>query len=782
MTPTTVIAESAQFAVTCSVIYGFTRLFADRSFMWPLVALALFVQLVVMTVRRLGLGVAWSAVATTVGCAVFTTWLWFPSTTRWLLPTGATVSAARDAMSEAATAFQELHAPVPPIAGFVVGASIAIAITVFLADWAAFRLWSPLESLVPGLTIFVFTTVLTAEQHRFASGVAFAATICAFLAAHHVATVDPARTRPRTTGRDSAGRDSAGRDTARRDVSRDTARRDVSRYIGRGAAPDADRWVMLATGAALSSIAVLVGAFVGPHVPGTSEAALYDWREVGSNSSSRVTVSPLVDIRSRLVDQSDRELFTVESPQPAYWRVTALDTFDGTIWRSSGRYGRADGKLGHSEIADPGPPIRQIFDITGLDALWLPAAFQPVDIDPGDVAVRYQEESATLIVDTDIADSNGITYTVESVIPRFRADQLRQASSSDAPGRITERYAGTPEGLSESARQTARDAVAGTNDNPYDEALALQDFFRDNFTYDLEVPSGHGDNAIDAFLDVRRGYCEQFAGTYAALARSVGIPARVAVGFTWGDQDPGDRTRFVVLGRHAHAWPEVYLAGFGWVPFEPTPGRGMPGAGAWTGIDQSQATSSEVIPATPTTDGAATQPIPGTDDESATASVPPNPQNEPTPTTAAPAAPDHTTHRSPWRSPLVWVAIVVFALCCWIMVAARLARGAIPEVDADDDAARVRRAWRESEAGLAVLGTRRLPDETHDEYARRGAELVPQHSGALRQLASDTDAATFAVGVVDREVAERSEQTSAKITETVRARTSWLRRTLEALR
>ena len=113
----------------------------------------------------------------------------------------------------------------------------------------------------------------------------------------------------------------------------------------------------------------------------------------------------------------------------------------------------------------------------------------------------------------------------------------------------------------------------------YHRALLLQDYFRldGGFRYDLETHSGHGIDSLEEFLfDVRAGYCQQFASAYAAMARSIGLPTRVAVGFTWGEWDSGrgEQGAYVVRGEHAHAWPEVYFAGAGWVRFEPTPGRG----------------------------------------------------------------------------------------------------------------------------------------------------------------------------------------------------------------
>src|SRR5205807_8236081 len=115
----------------------------------------------------------------------------------------------------------------------------------------------------------------------------------------------------------------------------------------------------------------------------------------------------------------------------------------------------------------------------------------------------------------------------------------------------------------------------------------------------------HGDDALQRFLFVtKRGYCEQFAGSFAAMARAINLPSRVAVGFTPGQQVAGDSYR--VLNRHAHAWPEVYLSGYGWVAFEPTPGRGSADDQSYTGVAPMapEAATATPVPspqATPTT-------------------------------------------------------------------------------------------------------------------------------------------------------------------------------------
>ena len=222
-----------------------------------------------------------------------------------------------------------------------------------------------------------------------------------------------------------------------------------------------------------------------------------------------------------------------------------------------------------------------------LSELWLPAAYVPVAIDSPDFKVRYQGSSATLIVDTNLPSSDNQTYTVRSVAPdlpgrrpppgQHRRSRRPSAADLAVPG------------LSANARAIAKQVTADAT-TPYDKALALQSYFRDPrlFTYDTTVNFANDDNAIDTFLRVRRGYCQQFAGTFAALARSVGLPTRVAVGFTQGQSDPTNPSRYEVKGGQAHAWPEVYLGQYGWVPFEPTPGRGAPGEATYLGIPPAQ--------------------------------------------------------------------------------------------------------------------------------------------------------------------------------------------------
>jgi transglutaminase-like putative cysteine protease len=239
--------------------------------------------------------------------------------------------------------------------------------------------------------------------------------------------------------------------------------------------------------------------------------------------------------------------------------------------------------------------VTQEFEIGALSSIWLPAAYRPVTVDGTDAG--YDPESGSLIVPEELEVTQpGQRYTIESVLPQLTGDALADVPAV-APEDVVDAYTELPEGFSPLVRAEAATVTAGA-DTPYARALALQDHFRNGtFTYDLDVAEGHGGDALEEFLfTTRTGYCEQFAGAFAAMARSVGLPARVAVGFTPGE--PGADGRFVVRGANGHAWPEVYLEGYGWVPFEPTPGRGIPGATAYTGVPEEQAAVTDPLTAT----------------------------------------------------------------------------------------------------------------------------------------------------------------------------------------
>ena len=136
--------------------------------------------------------------------------------------------------------------------------------------------------------------------------------------------------------------------------------------------------------------------------------------------------------------------------------------------------------------------------------------------------------------------------------------------------RFTQLPDGVPAEIAELTRQ-----ITDEWDTPYLKALALQNHLRE-FTYDEDARAGLSTNYLVQFLTkTRRGYCEQFAGAMAVMLRTLGIPARVVVGFTPGGFNPRDGL-YHVTTRNAHAWVEISSRAYGWLPFEPTPSRSNP--------------------------------------------------------------------------------------------------------------------------------------------------------------------------------------------------------------
>lgn len=569
------------------------RLFIDSAYFAPIVFTVIVSHGVLIATRRLGFGSAVSAIVSAISVTFAIVATHYSATaTAVLIPNSDTLAQFQVDLADASEVFNSMQTPVPAVAGFLVGGSLLAWALTFAADWAAFRAFAPGQALMPSLIVLVFVSLVGLQDDRVLTTGLLVATGAFFLLSHR-----------------AANRASHGI------------------WLGNG--PSRGYVALMLGGAVVAAAAAAAGILAGPQVPGADESPLIEIGEEGRQENKPIEViSPLVEIQPRLVDQSDLVLFSVETTERAYWRIAALDKFDGQLWRSQGKFTNTNDGL---DIAYPtnlaSDTIISTFDVDDLRVVWAPAPYLPVAFDNlnDDVDLNYEAESATFIVDTrDQATSDGLRYVVQAESPRLTPDALRQATlaSTDSPAA---HYLELPADFSPFAQTEAQRITAG-QPTAYDKARALQDFFRDNFIYDLDVAAGHNIERVDDFLNVRRGYCEQFAGTYAAMARSIGLPSRVATGFTPGEQDPSNPNRYVVRGRHAHAWPEVWISGAGWVAFEPTPGRGAPNSTSYTGAPESQdSTTAEQAEAAPEQEAA---PQPEASPQPTPTLVPPEPDAE----------------------------------------------------------------------------------------------------------------------------------------------------------
>ncbi|MGI9080585.1 MAG: transglutaminaseTgpA domain-containing protein [Acidimicrobiales bacterium] len=748
MTKRPTAGEVALGAVTAAAVGGLARLFSDGSFLAPMLVVVVAGHGLAVAMRRLGIGLPLATVISGLGLLVVVGWVIEPQSLTLGLPLGGTWHAIRVDLASAADQFAHVRAPTATTRGFVVACAMAAWTSSFAADTFAFRAGARFEAIIPSFVVFLFGAILGTERYRLPAAGLYLGAVLAF-----AVLGDPSR---RAGQAWFGGRSGAG-----------------IRALARA-------------GLATSLLVVAVAVVVAPRLPGARATAVVALNDNGDGSGSRVTVSPLVDIRSRLVDQSGTELFSVSSDVGAYWRLTSLERFDGTIWSSVGSYEPAKGRLPGGVAAQPGArTVVQHFDIAALSAIWLPAAFRPQRLD-GVGGVRFDTDSSSLLTEAPSAD--GLKYSVESSLPHLTADDLAAASpalSGDQASRYLELPASFPASVRAVARQvtsadpaacqaltcSAEESSSGRL-SAFHQARALQDWFRTNFSYDLNVPPGHDDSAIQHFLTIKRGYCEQFAGTFAAMARSLGLPSRVAVGFTPGTL--GDDHRYHVTGREAHAWPEVYLGPYGWVAFEPTPGRAQPGTEAYTGVGA----------ATPAT-GAAQPTTPGN-----AAPVTTAPTSSPgSPATAAPApapsAAGAPAGRSGWsRSATLGLALLAATLYLAGVPLAHRLRRSRRRARAATPTDRVLLAWSEAEEDLARAGMSQRPAETAVEYAARARTEVattPVVGPAMSELAGQLSWAAYSPAGADEAAADAAESAAATVRTAVRSDLGPVGRTLWSL-
>ncbi len=264
--------------------------------------------------------------------------------------------------------------------------------------------------------------------------------------------------------------------------------------------------------------------------------------------------------------------------QTFYWRGMTYSEYTGTGWRQGPM--EAVPQPPYASLGPPERPgrrpLRQEFTLLVPHGQTLYAAGDPHSVGRA-VTVRRQRESGDLVALEGRADN----YHVLSLVPQVTARELAEAPATYPPfippsgGERggEEVYLALPGGLPQRVVELAWEVTAEA-ETPYARALALEAYLR-SFPYDLEVAKPpEGQDVADYFLfDLQRGYCDYFASAMVVMARSVRIPARLAVGYAMGRYDP-QRGAYVVTEKDGHAWPELYFPGYGWIPFEPTSGLG----------------------------------------------------------------------------------------------------------------------------------------------------------------------------------------------------------------
>jgi len=273
--------------------------------------------------------------------------------------------------------------------------------------------------------------------------------------------------------------------------------------------------------------------------------------------------------------------YTTSNSQGVYLRLATLDTFDGRSWTPSLVAPTDRDKLsafpGATGLTDAIKQTKLTAKITvgGIQGNWLPLPYPTTKV-TGTTGTWFWETQG-LSVRSTTTNVGGQSYQATYLDVQPDLAQLRAISTTQD---VSDNYLDLPAKLPSIITTTAK-SVAGSATTDYDRALALENYFQsDLFRYSTTAPvkqgyDGTGADVVAEFLQKKAGYCVHFASSMAIMARVLGIPSRVAVGFQPGQSSlQGGTSVFTLTTHDLHAWPELYFHGIGWLRFEPTPGRG----------------------------------------------------------------------------------------------------------------------------------------------------------------------------------------------------------------
>ncbi|MFI9805214.1 DUF3488 and DUF4129 domain-containing transglutaminase family protein [Streptomyces sp. NPDC052301] len=349
-----------------------------------------------------------------------------------------------------------------------------------------------------------------------------------------------------------------------------------------GASPDPGAVAPVRAGRRIGAVALGVALVVPLALPamqgGLLEAAGTGVGAGNGNGGTISAVNPLVSLRDSLNTDNDRQVLSLRTStsdlSDMYLRIVSLDDFDGTTWKPAQRHIMGVPDVLPTPLGLSGDVKRSKVRTTVTAAQWYAQDWLPMPYPPSEVRIsgrwRYEPVGMTLVGDHG-QTTRGETYQVTSLDVQPTAQQLAAAPQPAAA--LRRQYTKVPATLPKVVARTAEEITAGAHSH-YEEAVKLQDWFAvsGGFQYDTQVEVGTGPQAIANFLKRKEGFCVHFSFAMAAMARTLGIPARVAVGFAPGT--PQSDGTVAVNQKDAHAWPELYFEGVGWTRFEPTPTRG----------------------------------------------------------------------------------------------------------------------------------------------------------------------------------------------------------------
>ena len=689
--------------LTVAVALGLTTVFAERAWLGAalIAAIAPHALLAWTDHRKLP---EWLAALLVVAAGfVFTLYAVEPDTTRHGLPTSDTFHQYFHDLGTAPHVLRTAVVPVPAVGSALLLALVALWFAGAIAEWSARRYDASLGAIAPSLVLFVAIAAL-ADEGWVWSTVTYGLAVTLYLVALHQSEL-----------------------TERRSWFHTGEKRQSK---------------VLQGGIIGALVVVLAAAVITPLLPGSRSDAWFDYRSLGKGGNSGLlkATTPIVSIQAKLLENPEHEVFTVDigDKQPVYWRVIALDKYDGTLWTLE------DTGEPAARLTPPREPrhvdeLVQKFDIRDSDPHWLPAAYHPVEINLEHALVVDSSATVYLKPNSEISD---LSYQVTSAVPVL--SETEKEASPPVTDPAYARYRALPANFPRRVTDLAR-RITETATTPWEQADAIVRYLNHDggFVYNDKVARSHSINTLEDFLFAdKQGYCEQFASAFAAMARAVGLPTRIAVGYSYGTPQDGV---WHVRNKDAHVWPEVYFAGLGWVPLEPTPGRGANVTGG-TGDPSvsppinAQSTRSSSSTTATTTPGAPT---------SAGSNTPKKDAGGGLSIDSNAAATQH--HAGPVRQFFVAVGVLVAVLLLLALIALAVLvltvfRRSWHRRHAVDPRDRVLGVWAQALEHLAEAGVEPKPSATPVEFALRHA---PAHGAgdagpALMELAQLQTAALFA--------------------------------------
>ncbi|MBF4993038.1 transglutaminase domain-containing protein [Arthrobacter gandavensis] len=471
------------------------------------------------------------------------------------VPTGATLDRAQMLLAGAQSTVITQVIPVTPDAGVVFVACLAVGLIAVLVDTLAVTLRLPAASGFGLFTVLLVPAIIKPHSVGI-PGFAAAATGYLLILA-------------------------AGTWQERRE---------------RSAAPDMPvrpSGSQAAGAAGIGAAAVVAALLVSLAIPGFNAGAFPQGARFNFLSGS-TGLNPVVSLGNdlRQPTATGRITYATDSTRPVYLRSTSLEDFSGTRWapdtREDARRSLAEDMVpaGAPDPAIPTETVRTLISSPSYASPWLLAPYAPSSVSGLDGAWNWDPATMTILSGSGSSEPRP-GYEVVSELPMVTSDLLSRLPAAPADA-VEPGFTDLPDDLPQIIRDTAREAVAGA-EGPYAQALALQSYLRGpQFDYSLEAPveggyDGNGIGVLARFLEQRSGYCIHFASAMAVMAREVGIPSRMGLGYApgraTGNTLPGpdgtELDEYAVDARDAHAWPELYFEGAGWVRFEPTPSRGV---------------------------------------------------------------------------------------------------------------------------------------------------------------------------------------------------------------